>query len=128
MQDSIKSKSTLLNIVTWIFLLPFKLIYSFIVISGIKDWFKMKVGAFIQNEEVIQNENDKIKEEEIIDKTVNWIFSDEDFRNKVDNFIIQYTKRYDFDEIDKNDYYDSLNLLRLYINKNIKLIETIPAD
>lgn len=77
-------------------------------------------------EETQRFQAEQDKEVNQVIRIMNLVFSGKGFSDKIDSFILQHTKRYDFGEIGTGVYSNSLNLLRDYVNKNIDYKDSIP--
>lgn len=55
------------------------------------------------------------------EKSLDFIFSDNEMRNRLERFIIEYTKKYDYGEIKLVEYLERLEMLQTYINSKIDM-------
>lgn len=79
-----------------------------------------------QHEKYLRMQAEEEKKEDIIKRTIQIVFSNKGFMSRVDSFILQHTKRYDFGEITSGAYSKSLNLFKEYVNKNFDFKAAIP--
>ncbi len=76
------------------------------------------IAALVILISIIKHFKDK-KDEELILEVLENVFKDGDMEARLEEFILQHTKRYDNEQIDHGDYLEKINMFLNYLNNKI---------